>query len=279
MCEQNEISISLSCPYTSSQNGKAERKIRPINKIIRTLLHHASLPPSFWHCALEMVTYLSNILSSKSIHFQSPLYMQYNKHPSYSHLRVFGCLCFPFFPSTTIHELQPRSTSCVFLGYPSNHRGYKCLNLTTNKIIICRHVLFNESTFPYAKLHTPQSTTYTFLDNELSPYLITHLMNHDQDNNPQNPPTTTLPLVTPCHQNSPSTTAQPNPVLIAPPATQRPNPTPPSSNPTQINPTSTVPSTTSPADKKPVTRSKHGIFKAKPKILWSTHSRFKIPPP
>jgi hypothetical protein len=59
----------------------------------------------------------------------------------------------------------------VFLGYPSNYRGYKCLDMTTNKTIICRHVLFDESVFPYAKLHTPQSTTYNFLDNELSPYL------------------------------------------------------------------------------------------------------------
>jgi hypothetical protein len=54
--ELNGISFCLSCPYTSSQNGKAERKIRSINNIIHTLLIHASLPPSFWHYALEMAT-------------------------------------------------------------------------------------------------------------------------------------------------------------------------------------------------------------------------------
>lgn len=182
MCELNGIYFRYSCPYTSSQNGKAERKIRSINNIIRTLLVHASLPPSFWHYALEMATYISNIFPSKSINFQSPLYMLYNKNLSYSHLRVFGCLCFPLFPSNTIHKLQPHSTPCVFLGYPSKHRGYKCLDMTTNKIIICRHVLFDESTFPYAKLHTPQSTTYTFLDNDLSPYLINYIMAQDQKN-------------------------------------------------------------------------------------------------
>jgi hypothetical protein len=67
----------------------------------------------------------------------------------------------------------------VFLGYPSNYRGYKCLDMTTNKTIICRHVLFDESAFPYAKLHTPQSTTYNFLDNDLSPYLINDIMTSD----------------------------------------------------------------------------------------------------
>jgi len=171
MCELNGISFRLSCPCTSPQNGKLERKIRSINNIIQTLLIHASLPPSFWQYALEMATYISNILPSKSINFQSPVSMLYKKNPSYTHLRIFGCLCLPLFPSSTIHKFQPRSTPCIFLGYPSNHHGYKCLDMTTNKIIICRHVLFDESTFPYAKLHTPKTNTYTFLDNELSPYI------------------------------------------------------------------------------------------------------------
>jgi len=95
-----------------------------------------------------------------------------------------------------IHKLQPRSTPCIFLGYPSNHRRYKCLDMTTNKIIICRHVLFNESTFPYAKLHTLDTNTYTFLDNELSPYIINHIMIHDQANPKQGPlilPSNTTP--------------------------------------------------------------------------------------
>jgi len=87
MCEVNGIVFRLSCPYTSSQNGKFERKIRSINNIIRTLLIHASLPTSFWHHALEMATYLLNILPSKTINFESPLKMLYHKgNPSYSHL-------------------------------------------------------------------------------------------------------------------------------------------------------------------------------------------------
>lgn len=43
------MTFRFSCPHTSSQNGKDERKICTINNIIRTLLAHASLTPSFWH--------------------------------------------------------------------------------------------------------------------------------------------------------------------------------------------------------------------------------------
>jgi transposase InsO family protein len=143
-CEQNGMSFRFSCPHTSPQNGKAERKIRTINNMIRTLLAHASLPPSFWHHALQMATYLLNILPNKKLALQTPTTILYQKLPSYSHLKVFGCLCFPLIPSTTRNKLQPRSKPCVFLGYPSNHRGYKCLDLSSHKIFISRHVIFDE---------------------------------------------------------------------------------------------------------------------------------------
>jgi histone deacetylase 1/2 len=196
LCETNGISFRFSCPHTSSQNGKAERKIRSINNIIRTLLVHASLPPNFWHHALQMATYLLNILPNKKLNYQSPLKILFQKVPSYSHLRVFGCLCYPLFPSPTINKLQSRSIPCVFLGYPSNHRGYKCYDLSQNKIILCRHVIFNESEFPFSKLHTPNPETYQFLDDELSPYIINHLLtqpNPTQQTHIPNPAQTTPP--------------------------------------------------------------------------------------
>jgi hypothetical protein len=40
----NDTQLRMSCPYTSSQNGKTERIIRSINNVIRTLLIQASLP-------------------------------------------------------------------------------------------------------------------------------------------------------------------------------------------------------------------------------------------
>lgn len=112
----NGLSFRLSCPHTSSQNGKAERKIQTSNNILRTLLAHASLTPSFWHHALQMATYLLNILPSKKLAYKSPLQILYQKDPFYSHLWVFGCFCYPLYLSTTINKLQVRSTPCVFLG-------------------------------------------------------------------------------------------------------------------------------------------------------------------
>ena len=48
-CVDNGLIFRFSCPHTSSQNGKAERKIHTINNMFRTLLAHSSVPPSFQH--------------------------------------------------------------------------------------------------------------------------------------------------------------------------------------------------------------------------------------
>ena len=170
-CDNRGIHLHFSCPHTSSQNGKSEKKICSINNIILTLLCHASLPPYFWPYALNMTTYLLNILPSKIIGNLTPTYLLYHKSPSYTHLRLFGCLCFPLISSITIHQLQPCSSPCVFLGYPSSHKGYKCYDLSSHKIIISRHILFEETNFPFSHSHPPPSQSYQFLDTP-SPFIF-----------------------------------------------------------------------------------------------------------
>jgi hypothetical protein len=57
----------MSCPYTSLQNGKAERIIRSINNVIHTLLIQASLPGHYWAEGLDIATYLLNRLPTMVI--------------------------------------------------------------------------------------------------------------------------------------------------------------------------------------------------------------------
>ena len=46
------------------------------------------------------------------------------------------------------HKLTFRSKECIFLGYISNHHGYRCLDPSTNRVYISRDVVFNEQDFP-----------------------------------------------------------------------------------------------------------------------------------
>jgi hypothetical protein len=70
--------------------------------------------------------------------------------PSYEHMHVFGCTCYPNTTATVPHKLSPRSTRCVFLCYSVDHKGYHYLNLSSNHLIFSRHVFFDEDSFPLA---------------------------------------------------------------------------------------------------------------------------------
>jgi hypothetical protein len=69
--------------------------------------------------------------------------------PTYATLRMFSCLYYPNVASTLPHKLSPRSMPCVFLGYPSQYRGYRFYNPVSGKILISHHVIFDETVFPF----------------------------------------------------------------------------------------------------------------------------------
>jgi len=144
------ITLGMSCPYTSQQNGKAERMIHTVNNITRTLLFQASMPPSYWADALATATYLINRLPTKTLNMSTPFFALHGTLPSYHDLRAFGCTCYPNLSATTPHKLAPRSTLCAFLGYSPDHKGYRCLDLNTNRVIVSRHVVFDETTFLFS---------------------------------------------------------------------------------------------------------------------------------
>ncbi|XP_066344097.1 uncharacterized protein [Miscanthus floridulus] len=80
------VQLRMSCPYTSSQNGKAERMIRTTNDTMRTLLLQASLPARFWAESLHTSTYLLNRLPSAACPAPTPHHALFGTPPRY---------CFP----------------------------------------------------------------------------------------------------------------------------------------------------------------------------------------
>lgn len=102
----------------------------------------------------------------------SPITRPLNKNTDYSFLRTFGCACCPSLRKYNSHKLEFRSKLCVFVGYSSLHKGYKCRDRSTCRIYISLDVIFDETKFPFA-LSTTQivpstmSKLVSFLSNEL----------------------------------------------------------------------------------------------------------------
>jgi hypothetical protein len=142
-----------------------------------------------------------------------PHFTLYNTTPSYDHLRVFGYACYPNTSAIAPHNLSSHSTCCLFLGYSPDHKGYHCLDLTSHRIIISRHVVFGEDVFPLAGFSPP-----TDLDS---------LLESDPSTHPSKTPHLTL-LPAPHAASPPSCAALTTPCLphaaSTPPLTRLPGP-------------------------------------------------------
>jgi hypothetical protein len=135
----------MSCPHTSPQNGKVKHMLRTTTNIIHTLRFEASMPPQYWVESLHITTYLLNHFPTKTITASCPYTALHNSQPTYKNLRIFGCACYPNLSTTTPHKIAPHSTWCVFIGYSLDHKGYCCLDLSTNCIVISQHIVFDDA--------------------------------------------------------------------------------------------------------------------------------------
>lgn len=138
------ILFEFSCPYTSQQNGHAERKHRHILDSVRAMLISASCPERAWGEAALTAVHIINRLPSSVLGNVSPFERLYHTIPDYSSLKVFGCACFVLLQPHEYTKLEPRARLCCFLGYGTEHKGYRCWDPISQHIRISRHVVFWE---------------------------------------------------------------------------------------------------------------------------------------
>jgi histone deacetylase 1/2 len=112
---------------------------------------------------------------------QTPLQRLLHETPDYTFFKVFGCACWSHIRQYNNHKLDFRSKKCVFLGYSSLHKGYKCLHVPSNRVYISRDVIFDEHVFPFANSPTPHNPPVTessllsadqFMDTAYTPSLF-----------------------------------------------------------------------------------------------------------
>jgi hypothetical protein len=142
------ITLQTTVPYTPQQNGIAERMNRTLVDRARTVLSHAGLPPQYWQNAMATVAHVTNRLITNANDRYSPFELWTGKRPDLSHLRVFGCRAYAHVPDQKRTKFDPKATSCIFLGYASNQKGYLLQEETTQKLLTSRDVSFDEHLLP-----------------------------------------------------------------------------------------------------------------------------------
>ncbi|KAJ4753844.1 polyprotein [Rhynchospora pubera] len=115
-------------------------------------MSNANLPNTYWDEIFSSIVYIINRLPSHNSTI--PYTTLFRKQPN----RVLGCACFPYTRPYNSHKLDLRALTCVFVGYSTTQKGYRCLHIPTNKIYVSRHVQFDELFFPFkTTLNKPAS--------------------------------------------------------------------------------------------------------------------------
>jgi hypothetical protein len=139
--------LRMSCPYTSSQNDQAEHMIRIANNVMSSLLFQTSLPAHYWAEGLAAAAQPPPQQGSALPH---PYFALFGISPSYDHLRVFRCACYPNLSATAPHKLAPHSTRCVFLGYSPDHKGVPVPRPLHSPSSHLSSRVFDEFDFPFS---------------------------------------------------------------------------------------------------------------------------------
>lgn len=119
--------------------------------------------------------YKINCTPSTLLFNKTPFELLNNEKPTYAHLRTFGCLCCGSTLPNQCTTFTPRAQALVFLGYPFGYKGYKLLDLESNKVYISKNVVVHESLFPFAKSNIGTNSLDLFSDCILARLFTSHL--------------------------------------------------------------------------------------------------------
>ena len=111
--------------------GYPNEKIVIFLKLLDLYYLHQMLLNIFRGDALLTACFLINRMPSKVLQFQTPLQTLQKFFPenhifSELDLRIFGCTTFVCLHDPSLSKLDARSCKCIFLGYSSVKKGYRC---------------------------------------------------------------------------------------------------------------------------------------------------------
>jgi transposase InsO family protein len=143
-CASKGIVHQKTNPYSSQENGVAERLNRTLMEKARAMLQGSSLSDKYWGEAVLTASYVRN-RTVVQVHGKTPLELLTGKKPRVENLQVFGTVAYVYVPQQKRKKLDAVAEKGIFLGYEANTMGYHVLNMKDKKIMVSKDVTFVEN--------------------------------------------------------------------------------------------------------------------------------------
>lgn len=136
--------------HVPQQKGIVERKNRHPLKVARSLCCTMQVLKKYWGDAFMAAAFLINQMPYRVSDYHTPLQMTSTFHLIHGLISldptVFVYVCYVHLHSIHREKLDPRVLKCVFLGYSSTLRGYKCFHPPMSKYYVSMDIEFQEHT-------------------------------------------------------------------------------------------------------------------------------------
>jgi hypothetical protein len=170
-CAEHGIQRQHSVRARPQQNGVAERANRTMEQGIISMLQQAGLPLAFWGEALSAFIHVWNRTPTSAVPGKTPHEAFLAAKPDVSMLRVWGCVAYVHIQRDKRDwgSLGSHMEKCIFIGYPSDYKGWKFYNPVTKKSIISERAQFDERYFLGIKGSIPTITPTSLLEHPPTP--------------------------------------------------------------------------------------------------------------
>ena len=121
------------------------------------MMEAKNFPPKVWVEAIKCTAYIQNRLPHKYLDGMTPFKACSGQKPNVTHFRIFGSKAWARIPTEKRKDFPPQSQECLFVGYFKVSKGYRLINLSTNKTFIERSVQFEEE--PLAIVEVGESSS------------------------------------------------------------------------------------------------------------------------
>ncbi|CAM6116227.1 unnamed protein product [Calypogeia fissa] len=144
-CHSQGIHRQLTVARTPHQNGVAERKNRTLLELVRSLSIAANIPAHLWEEMVRAGNYINNRCSTRALHQSTPFEALFRYKPDVRNFKVIGSTAFVHIPKERRDKLGSKSISAVLVGYDDQSKAYRCFDPNTQKILISRDVVIDET--------------------------------------------------------------------------------------------------------------------------------------